>query len=324
MKYWQNKIAESRFALTTTVVLCVPVWVAAFLLKGYHPSLVLSCVVVALSTYLMAELNTRFALIRIYSRMVSSIFLLLTTMATFPYLSVQTAVSILCPILFYVAILPCYQKSYKVGWGYYAFLVLGIHSLFFPQILYFVPLLLILTTTKLLAMSIRMFFASLLGLLTSYWFYFFYKMWQQDFDGFCSHFTTLATFTNPMEALPLLTLPQMVNAGMVMLCALIGIVHFLHTRQQDRIRTQLFYEIFVTVDFFAILFLLLQPQHYDRLLPIIIVNTAPLTAHFVALTATRWTNLLTKLLLWLTLLITLFNIARHTSLATLLPDGIPL
>jgi hypothetical protein len=35
----------------------------------------------------------------------------------------------------------------------------------------------------------------------------------------------------------------------------------------------------------------LQPQHYDHLIRMMVINTAPLIGHFLALTRTRWTNM---------------------------------
>lgn len=320
IKRLQNRIAESRFALTTTVLLCLPVWGIALLHAADPLPIAISMGCVALSTFLMAELNNTYALIRIYSRMVSCIFLLLMTMACYPYEDISVAVTALCSIFFYTASFHCYQESHQVGWGFYAFLAVGINSLFFVQVLYFVPLLWILLLTKLLAMSPRMFFASLLGLLTPYWFYLFYALWQQDLSAFADHFIALGTFVNPMEALPLLTMPQMINGGMVLFCALTGMVHYLRNRQQDRIRTQLLYELMMIVDAIAILFLLAQPQHFDQMLPLVIVNTAPLAAHFTALTHTRWTNMLMKAMMLLLVLITLYNIVLHSPAAALLPN----
>ena len=38
-------------------------------------------------------------------------------------------------------------------------------------------------------------------------------------------------------------------------------------------------------------FLILQPQHYDMLIRIMIIAASPLIGHFIALTRTRFTNI---------------------------------
>jgi hypothetical protein len=55
-------------------------------------------------------------------------------------------------------------------------------------------------------------------------------------------------------------------------------------------------------------FIVLQPQHYDCVLHIMIVNTAPLIGHFIALTRTRLTNIFFITLMIVALLITAYNL----------------
>ena len=322
-KRFQNKIAESRWSLTITALLCMLVWLAVCISQiqygtklpltewGWqqwlsHPILItLPCV--ALSTYLMVELNNANALIRIYSRMVSCTFLVLMTMATFQYTSVRAAIVTLCAIGFYTAAFHAYQDNQATGWIFYAFLCLSIASIAFIQVLFFLPLLWILMSTKLLSVSLKTLCASLLAVVLPYWFLIPYYVLTDNTQGFIQHFTSIADFA-PLADISTLSLEQLVTGGFIILLFLIGGVHFLHTRQNDRIRTQMFYEIFVIVNSLALVFLVLQPVHFESLLGIIIVNTAPLIAHFIALTHTKWTNLLTIILLLLTVSITALNL----------------
>ena len=89
---------------------------------------------------------------------------------------------------------------------------------------------------------------------------------------------------------------------------MIGIVHFMNQKRNDNIRTRLFYQIFITVDLATIVFLFLQPQHYEALLSVLIVTTAPLIAHFFALTRTRITNWMFLILSYSAIIITLLNL----------------
>jgi hypothetical protein len=58
----------------------------------------------------------------------------------------------------------------------------------------------------------------------------------------------------------------------------------------------------------TIVFLLLQPQHYDVLIRILIINTAPLLGHFLALTHTRQTNIVFFVITAAVILITGYNL----------------
>ena len=55
------------------------------------------------------------------------------------------------------------------------------------------------------------------------------------------------------------------------------------------------------------IFLVLQPQHYDVLIRLLIINTAPLIGHFIALTHTKVTNIAFYAIVIICLLVTAFN-----------------
>ena len=68
------------------------------------------------------------------------------------------------------------------------------------------------------------------------------------------------------------------------------------------------YETFITVDICTIIFLVLQPQHYNILMYIMIINTAPLSGHFIALTHTWITNIAFYVILIAALALTAYNL----------------
>jgi hypothetical protein len=89
-KFTQNKVAGSRLALPTTIVYAVVVWLLAGLVQGGW-WLQFGCF--ALAVFLMVELNNINALIRIYSRMVSCSFLVLSSMLCFLFPSTPGAIT---------------------------------------------------------------------------------------------------------------------------------------------------------------------------------------------------------------------------------------
>ena len=184
IKRFQNKIAESRFALIATILLCLPAWlVSAWYMLAYgsclipeqsspthslspltpHPTfnvqhstsyVLLWGLLTLISVFLIAELNNRNALIRIYSRMVSSCFLVMATTLTITHWSAErNVVTLATSLLFYLLFLT-YQDRKATGKVYYAFVSLSVASIFFPQILFFVPLLWLLMGTRLLSLSV--------------------------------------------------------------------------------------------------------------------------------------------------------------------------
>lgn len=308
----QNKISESRWTQAYVVSIAILIWIIA----GLHTTMVIvPGICTLLSTYLMMELNNSNALIRIYSRMVSCSFLVFITMSSFMFPSIRSAIVMLGIVGYYTLAFRCYQDQHAPGWSFYAFFCLGMASVAWVQILYFLPILWIVTRSNLLAMSLRNMAASLLGLILPYWFFAAYLAYKGNAYLLVEHFAQLGSFEQPTNFLAL-RLSNMIVIGFLFVCALIGIVHFLNQKRNDSIRTRLFFQLFITIDLFALLFLVLQPQHYEPLISILAVTTAPLIAHFFALTHTRITNWTFKILTFIATLITIFNLWTflHTSL----------
>ena len=303
-KYTQNKVAESRLALPTTIVYAVVVWLLAGLIQGGW-WLQFGCF--ALAAFLMVELNNINALIRIYSRMVSCSFLAMSCMLCFLFPSTSGAITAPLVVGSMISLFTGYQDKLSSKSSYYAFLLIGLASLTFVHILFFVPLIWLLMAFLLQCLSWRTWVASILGLLTPYWFGCCWWAWQQDFTFVLNHFMALGDFARPLD-FSLLTVPQIVSLAVVMLFAVIGIVHYLRKYHDDKIRIRLIYDVFIWTDLTAALFLVLQPQHYDCLMRMMVINTAPLIGHFLALTRTRWTNIAFYAIVAIVLITTGFNL----------------
>lgn len=304
MKRIQNHVAESRMALPLTAVYAILVWLGCGLLTQQW-WIQLACF--AVSTFLVMVLNNNNVLLRIYSRMVSCSFLVLSCTACFLFSDIKGGFVQFCVIAAYIILFHCYQDKQTPGWFFYAYLFLGLASTVFIQMLFFLPIIWILTATQLNALSWRTFFASLLGLLTPYWLgvtALFFR--QKNFDFFITHLATLKQFQT-LGDYSMVTLPRLLVFLFVIALALTGTIHFWRTSYNDKIRTRQLYGFFMTMTVFTTLFLLLQPQHYDVLTRIMILNTSPLIAHFIALTHTKWTNIAFYIIISASLLLTGFN-----------------
>lgn len=256
---------------------------------------------------MMGQLNSANSLIRIYSRMIMCSFLVITTVATFLFADIAPALVTMCTTMFYIFIFRCYQDKSSPGFVYYAFLAIGLASVFWVQMLYYLPLLWIIVATNLLAMTFRNFVASILGVITPYWFLVGWYAFNDNLVGFAEHFAGLADFCMPFD-LSLLTVHQAVTLAFVVVLAITGILHFVNKSHQDNIRTRLFYEIFITVDVVTMVFILLQPAQMPYLYGILAINTAPLIGHFIALTHTKWTNLYFKFIVVVAAVLCIYNI----------------
>lgn len=306
-KLLQNRISESRWAPAVMSFFSISVWTMVCI-NDIFAIVPLLCML--FSTFLMMELNNTNALIRIFSRMVSCCYMALTTMATFKFVSIRAASVALCIVGSYICLFRCYQDKYSQGWVFYGFLCLGLSSIVWVQTLYYVPIIWILMRTRLQATSVRNYISSIFGLLLPNIVALSVVLYQSEWQVVVRHFGELLTFGS-FANYWLLSINQILTGVWIMLCAIIGTVHYLRKRRSDSIRTRMLYSFFVQINILSILFLCLQPQHFDAILGIIIASTSPLIAHFFALTNTKFTNFTFKFLTLGTLAITVFNFLSY-------------
>lgn len=299
IRRFQNKITESRKTLPVACVIALAVWLVYGLVQLH---LWLPFVCFAVATFLMVELNNANSLIRIYSRMISCAFIAFVCSSVYLFPSVRGGMIAVCAVLFYVLFLHSFQDREATGRVFYAFFCVGLSSVLFVQTLFYVPLLWVLLATNMVAMSWRTFFASLFGLILPYWFLAGYYAYIGNFTDFVSHFTSIAEFGRIAD-ITCVSIYQIITFEFVVICAIIGTVHFLRNSSKDKIRTRMIYEMFITINIATIVFIMLQPQHFDILIRIAIINTSTLIGHFISLTNTKLTNITSIVLMCIAALI---------------------
>ena len=67
------------------------------------------------------------------------------------------------------------------------------------------------------------------------------------------------------------------------------------------------FEIFTTMYLCALVFIVLQPQHFDFLFGMMLICSSPLIGHFISLTSTRLTNIAFIVFLLAVVGVTVFN-----------------
>ena len=304
IKRTQNRIAESRWALPIcaayTLLICI---ISGLFVEGIWVQLALT----AVATLLMVELNNRNSLIRIYSRMVSCSFLVLTMMTPHKIESTDGCIVSVCFVAFYLALFHAYQDKKATGYVLWAFTAIGIASTVWIQILLFVPVLWVLTGTNILALSMRTFVASIMGILLPYWFISAYYIYMGDITPLVKHVVAIAEFGQPFEFYNC-SINDLLPLGFIALLAITGSIHFLSTSYMDKIRTRMIYEMFITMTIATMVLIILQPQHANIATHMLIISTAPLIGHFLALTSTKITNIASLAFMAIALVITALNL----------------
>ena len=265
--------------------------------------------------YLMFQLNNVNALIRIFSRMVSCSYLVLMTMAFFLFEDIANSIISVLAIAFYIFFFSIYQEGRAVGRIFYAFAILGTMSVIFVQTLYFVPIIWVLLFTNIMAGNVRMIVASLLGLILPYWFIAAYGVFSGNALLIVPHFEALLEF-GPLADWQVVSRAEILTLCFVALLSITGMIHFRLNNYKDKIRTRMLFEIFSVMNLCLMVFIALQPNLIEPLLTLLIVNTAPMIAHYIALTNTKVTNVSSYIII----LITLGNRQRMDTLLNFLID----
>ncbi len=303
-KQTQNKVAESKLTLPVTIIYAGTIWLIAGLIVNHWW---MQFGAFFITSLLMMELNNRNALLRIYSRMVSCSFIALSCCACFLFPMTEGVWMQLCVIASYIVLFQSYQDTQATGMIYYAFVLLGLASVDFVYLLYAIPVVWLLMSIHLQNLSWKTWGASVLGLLTPYWFGACWLFYTQEISLLANHFSVLSEGQFPIDYQVIPSSSQYLFLWLVVLF-IIGTTHFVNKSYSDKIRIRMYYQFFIWMNILIIISLLVQPQHYQYFLRLMLINTAPLIAHFIALTSTKWTNITFWTIVTVTFLLTAFNL----------------
>lgn len=311
MKHIQNIVAESHRTLPITAVYAVVVWLVSGLVnEGWW--LQFGCFI--LSVYLMMQMNSKNLLTRIYSRTISVSYMALICTPVFLFPSITGALLQVCIISALLILFSCYQDNNSPGRIYYTFLLLGIGSLINVYILLFIPYYWLLMSFYVYAMGWRTWFASLIGLVTPYWFA--AGLWLFEMRSFdrlndlaSIQFPTLELFSFSAN-----NLQQTLFLGYLIFLIIIGSIHFMIDSFRDKVRVRQLYYAFMILSGYALALLFILPNEYDLMIRVMTIAVSPLIGHFIALTHSKFSNILFFILIFGLLAITAYNVWMSSSL----------
>lgn len=281
------------------------IWLLAGLLKEQW-WLQFACFV--LSVLLVMRMNSKNLLIRIYSRSVSVAFIFLSCAAVSLFPSWTGGIVQLCCIATLMLLYDSYQDNTAVDKAYYAFLLLGVATMLDAHVFFYLPLVWFVMIVIVYAFSWRTFLASLLGMITPYWFLIGWLMWrrEENFETLINMFARQDILQFPFDfgTMPLSYRLVIIFTSVMMV---IGSLHFIHSSSRDKIRVRQLYYSFIIIGFYSLALLILQPQN-ELALRMLIISTSPLIGHYWALTNSRLSNIIFVILTLALIALTAFNL----------------
>jgi len=279
-------------------------WVGG-IVKSTNLRIIFAYLIFGFTGYLLREITLAYSLIRSRTTFQVSFYFLLVI--CFPALYAFSISNFIAP-LFYISLFflfRAYQRVNPVSLVFYAMAGIGLISLLFPQIIYFIPLFYI-GLFQFNALSWRTFFAGVVGLAFPYWFLAGHAFFYNDMDLLYQPFLTLvnARFMDYSS----ITIAQYISFGMVVWLFLVGTFYHFSLGYNDKIRTRIFMNFLVTLGGFLILYIILQPSCYNPALQLLLPLTSLLSVRVYTASHSKTSTIFFMLTLFLLLLIAGFNV----------------
>lgn len=303
----------------------IPVDVSAYGLWRFVPSVltqgtwsaVLSALCAAVAVYQMAELNYANVLLRVNTRMLSSMLALLLGLSVVCHqFSTPGSILMVLTLSSFFPLFASYQHPVP-HLSFLTHLALSAASLLLPQLLWLVPIYW-LVQTIFRTLTFRSFIASLLALLTPYWCYAAIAYVTGTWAEFMADIQQVANFQWPDYTL--FPLCHLLTYIFTLLVFIVGTIDFFVQQFSDKTRIRIIYRSMVCYGIALALFIALLPQHFAVLLPLLLLPTAILHGHFFTLTQTRASHIIILILLLLAIIVITAQYISPADLSYLLPQ----
>ncbi|MCD8282298.1 MAG: hypothetical protein LUC22_03480 [Prevotella sp.] len=307
--YFSNKAARAKATLPITIVFVIAVALAA---EMTHGGALLPAICTLIAAYLLELLGVRYSLMQGFTRLILCCFLLMSVCAGGLLSSpIDAAMSVLF-VVWLLIIFRAYQRRDAPAVFFLAYICIGVISLRFVQILFYVPFLWLMSVLWLQAPGARNATGMVLGLLLPYWFWLALALYVEtgavaeghwlypllsfagyDFagiGGMARHFCGLGSFAPALEGI---LEPQLLAVTIfVTLFNICGIVRFRYFSHDESIRNRMQHLVINAAGILALVFLVLQPEHKELLLRIIIICSSVSAAHYFAFSRSKAANAL--------------------------------
>ena len=304
-------IATNKYTLPFVGIVCILLW-PAFHSDFYSPRLLFGLAASVCAVLLTSELNTRNTLLRNGSRLVSSIlFLLLTVIVPLHTFRLGHVLLLLYLLSYHILFRTVQIKS--PGLSFFIYLLLSLSSLIMPSILIMVPVFWF-SQLYTQSMSGKCFTASVMALLVPYWLGFGYLVLIEDYQRIIDIVSDLFTFHLPDYSS--LSLPAIIQLAYIILVLAVGIADFYKNKNEDKSRIRMILYLVISHAASLTLLIIVQPQNIYLILPLLVLCTAIMFGHFLALTYTKFAHIVS--IIFLILSVVVFAISAFPQLLPLI------
>ena len=305
---FQKSIASSQATLPIVAIVVFALW---FLLSPVQPSLSFStpdyglwkdvpsvlqegywalgigAFCAALAVYLMAELNNANVLLRVNSRMLSSMLAILLCIAVLCHHFQPGSIVMLFSLTSFFSLFATYQQPNPLL-TFITFLLVSVASLVFPRLLWLV-LVYWFIQGYFRAFSLRCCVASVLAVMLPYWFYGGIAVLTGSLEDFLIHCQEIISFQT--YDYTQLEVRDVLLYAFVLILFMTGVIDFYLHQYMDKTRTRIIFNALIVYGIAIAIWIGIQPQHFSTLLPLLLLPTSIVFGHFFTLTHTRFSHI---------------------------------
>ncbi|KAA6344308.1 hypothetical protein EZS27_008044 [termite gut metagenome] len=297
----QKAITTSQYTLPIAIVISIVFWSVSLVLLPDFPEKEVSysiwskireycspswlnkaiCLILYfIMGYYLSAFNNQYSLTQRRVTLSASLFFLFLSAWPGSYILCAGDVATFAFLLSIYYLFESYQQHKSSGYLFHSALFTGIGSVFYPQLTYFIPVLIV-GAYSFRSLNIRSFFALLIGWSVPYWFLFGYAFPAQNMNLFYQPFIELVNFQS--VRFDYFQTWELITLGYIFCLCIISAVHSYITSFRDKIRTRLYLRFFILLTACIFLFIFLQPAQYVNLLPLLLVGTSILVGHLYVL-----------------------------------------
>lgn len=293
----QNHISESSITLPLCMVIGALVWFwnGERLAFDYTLSGLIALALAILTTYVVMETANAYALLRIRSGMIATVWVVGISLMTYTHAFSEAWIAALAMAGSHYVMFLAYQQYQPVVHVFHTFLLLGVASLAVPQLLILIPLYYWYMMVFLRALTWRGFWAGIVGMVLPGCFALGWSILCDDFSFLLSRIEKLRgtdiLLGSDYDWMLAYQDTETLIFGFISILSLIGIVHYLRNYYNDKIRTRMYLYIYVMQTVALWLMILCSPDLYHQLAPVLMLCASTMIAHFFALTRSIVSNL---------------------------------
>ena len=301
-----NTISQSVLTLPVCLLLALVLW--WFPQRHYSHDYLANLLLMLLTALIITGTNARYHILRVRSYMMMAAWMFGTTMVTFlhPFKPEGShdapMMAACCLAMAYHLLFRTYQKSNPVVDAFHIFFMLGVGSIVMPYFVLLAPFILWHIAVFMRSLSLRTFFASLIGFLLPFWIWISWLLWKEnpspalDWWYTLNHIETLHYF-KAVKALGMEQLIQAVPFLTLTVLTLWTTVYYLMHSYDDKIQIRMVIYVYIMQAWIIILLTVLT-LNVVSFTPLLLLSICPLLAHYFTLCDSRTSLVVFWLALW--------------------------